>query len=59
MKVESMETDKNILIWNVLAQDSNDAKILFEDIVSQGLEMSMKPECSVMEVNSVKKVFES
>ena len=53
MKVESKETDKNILIWNVLAKDSNDAKILFEDIVLQGLEMIVSPECSMTEVNSV------
>ena len=54
INVESKETEKNFLAWNVVSADINEAKTHFQRIVTQGLGMDV-PEFTVIDSSSMKK----
>ena len=47
MKLESKETDKNILVWNVTATDTVNAKAIFHSIISSCLGIHEVPKYTI------------
>ena len=56
MKLESKETDKNILVWNVTAIDTVNAKAIFDSIISSCLGIHEVPRYRVADVKPKKKL---
>jgi chromosome segregation ATPase len=54
-RVESKETRKNVILWNVSASDMESAKNVFEKVVKDGLEYEQNCDFSVLEYGKEKK----
>ena len=54
-QVESKETRKNVILWNVSASDVESAKNVFEKVVKDGLEYEQNCDFSVLEYGKEKK----
>ena len=57
MKLESKEIDKNILVWNVTAIDTVNAKAIFDSIISSCLGIHEVPKYTIADVKPEKKLI--
>ena len=56
MKLEIKETDKNILVWNVKANDTGNARAIFDSIISSCLGINEVPKYTIADVKPGKKL---
>ena len=57
MNLESKETDKNILVWNVTAIDTVNAKAIFDSIIWSCLVIHEVPKYTIADVKPEKKLI--
>ena len=54
-RVESKETCKNVILWNVSASDAESAKVVFEKVIKDGLDYEHICDYSILEYGKEKK----
>ena len=57
MSLEYRSNDSNLIVWNVPCESQNEAKVIFENICEDGLQMSEVPEFSIVIVEKEKIFF--
>ena len=57
MSLEYRSNDSNLIVWNVPCESQNEAKVIFEKICEDGLQMSEVPEFSIVIVEKEKIFF--
>ena len=58
-RVEGNETRKNVILWNVSANDAESAKVVFEKVIKDGLDYEHICDYSVLEYGKEKKIHQS
>ena len=54
MRIESRDTEKNLLLWNVPVNDEESAKKIFEKVITDGIGLNLDFEYSVVDINREK-----
>ena len=59
IRIESRDTENNLLLWNVPANDEESAKKIFEKVITDGIGLNLDFEYSVVDINREKKIYQS
>ena len=59
MRIESRDTENNLLLWNVPVNDEESARKIFEKVITDGIGLNLEFEYSVVDIIREKKMYQS